>query len=410
MNLLSTHHERGAKAFSLIEVLISVVVLSLGVLGLGAVIPVIVGAQRDAADKTLGLAAGEAAVRALQQRADLSSYQNRNGTAFGFWDDATTGEWHPGNAGNLSQFEGNWIVPYYEDETGTISLIGAEGMAYEPLPGILPPSTTSIPPSTIFSVNQRLFPDPRSGVGVPRYVWDFVLRRVSDPAAPGGVLEALVFVQPIDLALRLPVDPTQQLTRSQLIARELMLTGVPDSPTTRRPAELSQTLVPNDEMNETPLSYPVALAENGRLTGTGRGGDGQKDSAFYGTPIAAVLADYTFNDNAPGFDRGRLRLSFQTSNDEFRTGLANPPDFDTTDGQRVLQELASQPGQVLAASNGQIFTVLRVDEELSTADVTVVEIDQPVDEAIETAPELGRIAFVPKPPVAHFVVTFRPAR
>jgi Tfp pilus assembly protein PilV len=57
----SSFRTRALAAFSLIEVLISVLVLALGLLGLGAMFPVIIRQQRQATDATLGTMAANAA-------------------------------------------------------------------------------------------------------------------------------------------------------------------------------------------------------------------------------------------------------------------------------------------------------------------------------------------------------------
>jgi prepilin-type N-terminal cleavage/methylation domain-containing protein len=58
-------------AFTLIEVLIGVMVLALGLLGLGAVIPVVVRQQRQSMEAQLGLEAAKAARAYLTARPDL---------------------------------------------------------------------------------------------------------------------------------------------------------------------------------------------------------------------------------------------------------------------------------------------------------------------------------------------------
>lgn len=57
-----------ARGFTLIEVLIGIVVLALGLLGLGAVIPVVVREQRNAADAALGVSVANTAEAFIRER------------------------------------------------------------------------------------------------------------------------------------------------------------------------------------------------------------------------------------------------------------------------------------------------------------------------------------------------------
>ena len=60
------------RGFTLIEVLIGILILAIALLGLGAVIPVVVKAQRQASDATQGLVAIEAAEGYLRNSAELN--------------------------------------------------------------------------------------------------------------------------------------------------------------------------------------------------------------------------------------------------------------------------------------------------------------------------------------------------
>lgn len=77
-----THSPHRRRGFTLIEVLIGVLILALGLLGLGAIIPVVVREQRNAAEATLGVAAANSAQAYLTRQ----SAANPGSTDITIWD------------------------------------------------------------------------------------------------------------------------------------------------------------------------------------------------------------------------------------------------------------------------------------------------------------------------------------
>lgn len=66
MKSLHAHPVANARAFTLVEVLMAVLILAIGLLGLGAVLPMVVRQQRDSADGTFGTIAMRSAITTLQ--------------------------------------------------------------------------------------------------------------------------------------------------------------------------------------------------------------------------------------------------------------------------------------------------------------------------------------------------------
>ncbi|MBI1189739.1 MAG: hypothetical protein GC200_03545 [Tepidisphaera sp.] len=215
------HHETmknsirrpSASAFSLIEVLIAVVVLSLGLLGLAAVFPTVLTQQRTANDGTLGASLARSAEDYLVGSA-LDTPSPRL-DASGNPIDLTQGTYATDRRGwdvliadtMFSQNE-EWIVP----GTGSLFTIDSQtGDVTIGTGGSLIGQTVKVP------IADRLYPKPYSGLGsTPRMVWDFAVRRRigSDFArlatGNGGgrtpsafdSLQVAVFVRRIDSGIR----------------------------------------------------------------------------------------------------------------------------------------------------------------------------------------------------------------
>lgn len=186
------------RAFTLIEVMIAVIVLALGLLGLGAVFPVVVRAQRQSTEDTLGTAAINSA------RAFLSSYNYRsamrplpNGSPMDArnlwraWRDDEDDGLNPPNGPSPSLEEGAWMVPAVSNTTGAV-LLGVPANDCE----------------VVIPVRERLFPLGAAGDPAPQFVWDVAIHRVSDfnedTDATFDDLELVVFVQRIDPRIKVP--------------------------------------------------------------------------------------------------------------------------------------------------------------------------------------------------------------
>lgn len=183
--------------FSLVEVLIAVIILALGLLGIGAVIPVIIRAQRESSAATLGIVALQDAESHLRGRRDFVRLHHHldpnaeSGLGILVLDDT----WSP---------TGLWVP--FDDE---VDLVTGDIFLEDPGADVDP---------TILRTRDRLWP----GVGAasPRLVWDVVARRSrpNDPdpnATPPqigitdvGFVQLAVFVRRIDPNIRIPGNVT----------------------------------------------------------------------------------------------------------------------------------------------------------------------------------------------------------
>jgi prepilin-type N-terminal cleavage/methylation domain-containing protein len=387
-------------AFTLIEVMIAVLILALGLLGLGAIIPVIVHEQRRSSEMTLGVACARAAEGYLRSRADL------NPAAPCGWDKWIDDvNWSPppppgtgpGNPVDLDNFDSYRWRPL--DGTGTYPEINPTpvpnwqtGNANTPASGDIllrrDAVTGQIPAVfTTISVKDRLWPtramqttDSLTGRDAyrPIFVWDFIARRVpnefSDASWIGGVqapaarhdLQIAIFVRRID-SVRIPkIDNLQG-----------------------EPATLSDILTGNLQTGDLPIArLPVAVSTaDGLPTNTGMG--------VYSTPVFMTA------ELVPNMPRDRLQLS-----DAESTGaLLNDAN---------AFRLASQPGQQLVDNLGNIYTVRGVVE--GTTDQVQIDPQVPAgvrdfNSANSGTHGLKQVAFTPQVPAAvHLFTISRPSR
>ncbi len=355
---------RALMGFTLIEVLMSIFVLALGLLGLGALIPGIIREQRVASDRTLGIVVANDAKAYLNARADLRR--------LGIQPPASSGPVLGGTAAP-SYGLGVWLRDDQWSETYVWDLNSIDDGRYEnegmveigdPVRGIDP---VRIP------LRDRLYPSPSSGVDAPQFVWDFVARRLP-PTESGGFalladsdlgifpgtpeqlragVEIAVFVRRVDTGIRVPQGSTG--------FAEMLASSNP--------------------------IMPVGMDANGLPTGVG--------SDLYAPPMT-LGAEYD------GMRTNVLTLVADG------TASGREPGGGVTLANRLL--LATQVGQQLVDNLGNVYTV---EEVLSSDEVrvrpavpawvprTVGSVSRWNDEDGWT--QVRQVVFVPQPPATAIV-------
>lgn len=372
---------RAVAAFTLIEVLMSIFVLALGLLGLGAIIPGIIREQRVASDRTLGIVVANDAKAYLSSRADLRRLGvPRAGTTGGGSGLGTTAAQSYGLGIWLR--DDQWSRSYLWD-TNSI-----DANDYEDLGNVVigrrvsvGGSTGNVDPAKI-PLSDRLYPSPASGLDAPQFVWDFVARRLP-PTESGGYalmadsslgllagtpeqwrtgVEIAVFVRRVDTGIRVPQGGR---------AFGVML------------------------RSSNPI-LPVGISPEGILTGAGANtGQGE----IYPPPMT-LRAEY--DNTKPTL----LRLE----QDNLLSGAE--PGYTVTTANRLL--LASQVGQQLVDNLGNVYTV----EEVTNSGTSFVEVrvrpsvagwipttssGTPDWDDPEAWTQIRQVVFVAQPPAAAIV-------
>ncbi len=416
--------------FTLIEVLIAVLVLSLGVLGLAAVFSVGIPQQRIASDQIQGLNALESARAVLLGNERLNNPANP-----AFPSVRQLRGWYGLQqrvADNADQvFEpnrtwspmGEWILPLADpgdsdiDERWIVLDPVADGTDRDAGEIVIVSPELLEQLNVRIGIEQRLVPAPYTSNSEPQYVWDFVARRV-----PSGRLdrtrgiaiptkqdpiEVVVFVRRVDPGIRVQLTrrdeevsrvrfgPRLRLSdyltmnafeltgddRGQIIETQRVV-PVSMNPDSSQPRQDGRTLSGGNVVGEYAVAFGVGVAAGTRYPGQRRsGGPGDSDNLV--------------------IPRDRLPLE---------AGGGGAPD----DLNRL--RLASQLGQRLVDRFGNVYTVRGVDEDLTEQlGVTVVRIEPPApsnvgapsDFRYPNRTDLEGQAFIATPQIPVAVDVFR---
>jgi prepilin-type N-terminal cleavage/methylation domain-containing protein len=165
-----------ARGFSMVELLMAVLILGLGLLGLGAIMPVVVRQQQIGADQTQGTTAARAGRGFVVGNAQVDA---------GFWSrwartlpDNTPTSIEGGQQArddrwrNLLPENGDWFIPTIDVDTNRI-FIGRQGGQENAGQGIFR-REFAVP----IAMNDRLFPSASAALGQPQFVWDVAFRRM----------------------------------------------------------------------------------------------------------------------------------------------------------------------------------------------------------------------------------------
>ncbi|MBL0871280.1 MAG: prepilin-type N-terminal cleavage/methylation domain-containing protein [Phycisphaerales bacterium] len=316
-----------ARGFSLIEVLMAVLILALGLLGLGAVLPVVVRQQAQGTEQSVSTSALQSAVRYLQGNSRLAPERWAN--------------FIKGDLGRDAYWrEGLWVVPAVDDfnsqsttaarQYGSVSLF-PRFVEFDRTSGLYLPGAQR---ETVL-MEDRLYPSANSGETAPLFVWDLAVRR--DFA--GGGMQIAVFVRKID-------------TRAGNGLGQETLFGAllnPSSPVSRR---------------------AVSVDNTGRPTLDGRFGGGR-----YSVPLLATVGPV--RNGAGEVVRDRIGVNVTTVLDpgsQTAASLEEP----------VATDLLTQPGQKLIDNLGNVYTVEGRDEatQVSTPGVIVLKLSSPMPASV----------------------------
>lgn len=403
---------KSRNAFTLLEILISVVVLAIGLVGVVAIFPAVIDLQRRAQDSVIGTAAATSAEAQLvgtfvENRSldwfDWEGEFGRNITrdemfpAFSVLRyDQGISERDPRNlVGAASkvysfQWETNWdwSRPENTDAIDTLlatgDLILGGGRSYR---ADIAARNNNVLPELTIDIGQRLLPDAASRAD-PRYVYDFVVRRVDTGIGlvPRGnvrtyeklilgsrldevPLEMAVFVRRVDRNIRVPLG----------VSIREALTGVSDDPD-------------NDDA-VTERRFPLAVSGNDfcKIVPNGKP---TTANTVYSIPVAAYLRPESLLQSDPQsgvwdlFDPGSLRMTGSGATLE------------------SAQLALTQVGQLVIDSTGTVRRVSGIQtKQIRGADRQVLVMDPPF--ASNSTDVYRQIVFTPQVPVGIRVLNIR---
>ncbi|HED53660.1 MAG TPA: type II secretion system protein [Phycisphaerales bacterium] len=406
------------KAFTLLEVLISIVVLAIGLVGAVAIFPAVIDLQRRAQDAVVGTSAASSAEAeivgtlvnstsldwtdwtSLPTRASIITREDmfpvfdllRSDRAISTTASGGNTLGNPRRHARLDfGWETDWTWPRSNNKDAltvlrsTGDLIIGGGIAGRPII-----TTRNVLPEYTIPLSARLMPDAASGAP-PRYVYDFIVRRVdagigipsSNPSKPFEKnvpwsrmdelpLQFAVFVRRIDRSIRVPAGKS---------LRDVLTGGNGIAPKDRR--------------------FPLAVAANdmARPIGNARS-DGQGSGSatpVYSTPLAAGLRPESIRQSVSGssvwdeLDPSTLRID---------------PTRDAPASNESVVDALTQVGQMFIDNTGVVRRVTKIKKRRINGTLReILTIEPPFSSSSNL--EYRQIVFTPQVPVDIRVITAR---
>lgn len=374
--------EHSRSAFSLVEVLIAVFVMSLGMLGLASIFPVVLREQRAAGDTTEGAIALGSVESVLRSNLELSRRGDKVGWGILQDDDNQNNGWSK---------DGEWQTPEVvggnePNGNSRLSVDGQTGLlrfhSDQPTGNARDPFGNDI----LIPQSARLGPGAFLRGANPRVDWILAARRVITKVDINGEplptdtdeIEVVVFVRPIDRAIQVPRrDRTNKADWAQF-GRTINLSDV----------ILQREIVWNNQQRAGATTNEARVAVGVRPQDMQPTNDGRGN---YAAPFTFELQTYDFDETDPGQSGQPPKLL----RDRLQVDLpANSP----------ILRVISQPGQRIVDARG---TVYRVRGRLQQ-DPRVILIDPPVASYIESSEDLSRMVASPVVPVSVEVFRVRP--
>lgn len=284
------------RAFSLIEVLVSVLVLALGLLGLAAVFPAVLSQQKDVVLSRTADSA-KSSIRELFSRASSLSSENSlvnlNLLALDSFISASGVPQCPEEVEYSGQWEVDWVwnrLPnVVGDEYFDLGTIRLGGGTYrtcidDNADGVAESQVLQTIPVTVLRSMARMYPQPYSGLQ-PEYIWDLVPRKRKD-----GTLQVAVFVRRIDPAISIPGGSTlSEVLVGQIDVDQQTVSVFPvaEDPTTGVPSGNGRGVY------SAIRSAPLTIVQTGSVTlaAVSRGDDSVNQLARVGQKFIDNLGD-----------------------------------------------------------------------------------------------------------------------